>query len=820
MLYDIFIYPIEYVLKLIFETFYHYTDSYIMATIILSIVVSTVLLPFYYWADRLQAKERKITQRLKPTIDEFKSVYSGSKLHAVTSTLYRQNNYHPIYSLRSVMGLLVQVPFFIAAYHFLSTYQPIVGVETWLFKDLGAPDGWLYIGSLHINVMPFIMTYVNLVSGFTFTRDMSKSEEIQIWVLAVVFLVLLYASPALLVLYWTMNNVFSLFRTAFERRYEFDQIFNQKNSYLVQKYQLLKKYIKIVLDNYLFEILLTLFALYIYKNTILGYIPSGVNHQFLLEFETTLTYFAEIIWLLILITFVFRLRVDYSLYKFRGVVKSDFLLVLLPLTPIVQYIILNQYSLTLYVTIYILFVTIMVFVISILIIPLLLSKFISKTFFTSLILSLLTLLSYMPILSSHNSWHLHGDYAIQIILFLALFFIITYMYKNHEKVFKFIITLFFFINTLTLVTSDLIIDESDIDQNKVTETKKENQRSYIDKIAKLPFKKYPNIYLLTYDAYVVNETMMQYGIDNSKQEKFLTNNRFKIYRNTYSVASASISTMRRVLDMSYKFPKYPQVIAGNGAVYTILKKNKYRVGIVMENTYFYENKKPLLDFYFPMDYNYGNFIVLNSILEGEFRFDARKTFSRIPYEDFIKEKRQYMSSAIIPRFIYTHTGPHHSQNSGKCLPNEIELFESRLVKSNNEMKDDITTIINNDPKAIIIVNGDHGPYLTGNCHITSKNNFLSKDKISRLHIQDRFGTFLAIRWPKVLNVFDNNLTVLQDVFPVVFATLLNDKSVLKKLKVEPVTDGGSTSGAKVNNGIIMDGVNKGEPLFLESKSFF
>ena len=32
---------------------------------------------------------------------------------------------------------------------------------------------------------------------------------------------------------------------------------------------------------------------------------------------------------------------------------------------------------------------------------------------------------------------------------------------------------------------------------------------------------YPNIYLLVYDSYVVNETMLSYGIDNSEQENYI-----------------------------------------------------------------------------------------------------------------------------------------------------------------------------------------------------------------------------------------------------------------------------------------------------------
>jgi hypothetical protein len=100
------------------------------------------------------------------------------------------------------------------------------------------------------------------------------------------------------------------------------------------------------------------------------------------------------------------------------------------------------------------------------------------------------------------------------------------------------------------------------------------------------------------------------------------------------------------------------------------------------------------------------------------------------------------------------------------------------------MKQDVETIIQNDPGAIIIVAGDHGPYLTKNCHNTGRHYDISE--ISRLDIQDRFGTFLAIKWPTEEFSQYDDITVLQDVFPVVFAYLFDDCTFLEA-KVEPNT---------------------------------
>jgi hypothetical protein len=128
------------------------------------------------------------------------------------------------------------------------------------------------------------------------------------------------------------------------------------------------------------------------------------------------------------------------------------------------------------------------------------------------------------------------------------------------------------------------------------------------------------------------------------------------------------------------------------------------------------------------------------------------------------------------------------------------------------MRQDVERIIENDPDAVLIVAGDHGPYLTKNCVATGGSYDISE--ISRLDIQDRYGTFLAIRWPTGDSTEYDDIVVLQDVFPAIFAYLFQDTGLLEA-RVKPATLGEkTTSGAAVVDGVIEGGIHDGEPLFI------
>ena len=210
MLYYFFIAPLETLMGSVLSWAYMGIGSYGWALVILSLVVNLALLPIYAVAEGWQEDERRLRRKMAPKEAEIRSIFKGRERHAMLHTLQRQSGYSQLFPLRASVGFLLQVPFFFAAYHLLSHADFLRGVSFGFLDDLGAPDQLFTIDAISINLLPIIMTLVNLLSAFVYTQQLTIREKVQLYGLALIFLVALYESPAALTLYWTLNNVFSL----------------------------------------------------------------------------------------------------------------------------------------------------------------------------------------------------------------------------------------------------------------------------------------------------------------------------------------------------------------------------------------------------------------------------------------------------------------------------------------------------------------------------------------------------------------------------------------------------------------------------------
>ena len=213
ILFNIIIFPIE----LLIETSYTFFSTVVRYNPVfpifgISILVTLCCLPLYAKAESIQSKERSIQKSLKNKIARIKRCYFGNERYLILSMYYRENHYHPIMALRSSLSLLIQIPFFIAAYNFLSNLESLKGTSFYFITDLGSPDRLLTFNSTTINILPVIMTVINLISGYIYAKEHELHEKMQLLAMAALFLVLLYNSPAALVLYWTFNNIFSLLK--------------------------------------------------------------------------------------------------------------------------------------------------------------------------------------------------------------------------------------------------------------------------------------------------------------------------------------------------------------------------------------------------------------------------------------------------------------------------------------------------------------------------------------------------------------------------------------------------------------------------------
>ncbi|MDR2102961.1 MAG: YidC/Oxa1 family membrane protein insertase [Treponema sp.] len=214
ILYTLTIWPIRAVIEFLFVFFNRTFYDAGLGIIFLSFAVNSLLLPIYTVADRWQQEERLLQNKMKKKLADIKAVFRGDERQMIINTYYRQMGYSPLSALKSSIGLLLQIPFFVAAYNFLSHTPSILGESFWFLKDLGESDGLLRWGTITINVMPLIMTGINIISALVYTRDLDKRDKIQLLGMALLFLVLLYQSPSGLVLYWTCNNIFSLGKNA------------------------------------------------------------------------------------------------------------------------------------------------------------------------------------------------------------------------------------------------------------------------------------------------------------------------------------------------------------------------------------------------------------------------------------------------------------------------------------------------------------------------------------------------------------------------------------------------------------------------------
>lgn len=195
-------------MRLLLNAAHKLTHNWGIAIILLSLAINILLIPLYNLAEKWRNADKVIQAKMADTLADIKACYTGKERYFYTQTTYRVNNYSPFSSVKASMGFLIQIPFFFAAFHFLANYEPLVGVSFGILKDLSQPDTLL--GG--INLLPFVMTAVNLAAAGVYLKNATKNEKYQLWGMALLFLVLLYTQAAGLLLYWTMNNVFALVR--------------------------------------------------------------------------------------------------------------------------------------------------------------------------------------------------------------------------------------------------------------------------------------------------------------------------------------------------------------------------------------------------------------------------------------------------------------------------------------------------------------------------------------------------------------------------------------------------------------------------------
>jgi YidC/Oxa1 family membrane protein insertase len=200
-----------------------------LAVMVLSVLVGLLMRPLSNIADRLQNQVHEIDARLAPTLAAIKKNHKGAEQSEKILAMYKEENVHPLYSLKSLMGVFVVIPVFIGAFDMLAENIHLSGESFLWIADLSHPDAFMqlpfslpFFGG-YLNLLPFIMTGFSFVASKLHSHPAMDAAQRRkharnLVLMSLGFLVLFYTFPAGMVLYWTTNNLISVIKTLWKRR--------------------------------------------------------------------------------------------------------------------------------------------------------------------------------------------------------------------------------------------------------------------------------------------------------------------------------------------------------------------------------------------------------------------------------------------------------------------------------------------------------------------------------------------------------------------------------------------------------------------------
>ena len=203
--------------------------SWGLAIMAMSLAVNILMLPLSRIADRFQQQVNETEARLAPELHRIKKHFKGEEQAAKILALYKTERVHPLYSLKSLMGVAVVIPVFIGAFDMLAENIHLLNTGFLWISDLSHPDDLFrlpvrlpFFGS-EFNLLPFLMTGLSFIASMlhkplALDAELRGRQVRNMILLAVAFFVLFYTFPAGMVLYWTTNNLISVIKSLWARR--------------------------------------------------------------------------------------------------------------------------------------------------------------------------------------------------------------------------------------------------------------------------------------------------------------------------------------------------------------------------------------------------------------------------------------------------------------------------------------------------------------------------------------------------------------------------------------------------------------------------
>jgi len=182
---------------------YQWIPNYGVGIILLSLLTKVVFYPL----TQSSLRTMKVMHRLQPRMNELREKHKDDpvKMNSAVMALYKENKVNP---LGGCLPMLLQVPVFLALYNVL-LYSVQLRAAGFMghVHDLSAPDLLMQLGPLPIHLLPLLMTASTFWMQALTPTDPNQKPLMML--MPVMMLFFMYNLPSGVILYWTVNNVFS-----------------------------------------------------------------------------------------------------------------------------------------------------------------------------------------------------------------------------------------------------------------------------------------------------------------------------------------------------------------------------------------------------------------------------------------------------------------------------------------------------------------------------------------------------------------------------------------------------------------------------------
>ncbi len=207
-----FVSAISKVLLTMMNGFFSFIPNYGVAIVLLTLAVKIVFLPINLMSSRSMKRMSKLQEPMKSVNEKFAD--NPQKKQMLMMELYKLNKVNPV---AGCLPMLIQIPIFFGLFYMLQSAAELRLAPFLWVPDLSMQEG-LFTLPFHIpfmgnqfNILP-IVYLVSLViqMGMMPTPSVDNAQVKMMKFMPYIFFPIIYTFASGLVLYWTINNIFTI----------------------------------------------------------------------------------------------------------------------------------------------------------------------------------------------------------------------------------------------------------------------------------------------------------------------------------------------------------------------------------------------------------------------------------------------------------------------------------------------------------------------------------------------------------------------------------------------------------------------------------